>query len=105
MTFGAVFALTGGVPKATESERSVPAIAHRLRITRIAIGINQTELCKRTGISKNTYNQWERGKGRPELDKAFLLCINLGYTLDWIYLGDPSGLPAWIARSLAPVAS
>ena len=74
-------------------ERSVGAIAARLAATREALGLNQRQLCERTGIAPNTYNQWEKAKGRPDLDGAIILCDKFGLTLDWIYLGDESRLP------------
>lgn len=83
-------------------------ISRRLVATREALGIGQAELCRRTGIRTNTYNQWEGGF-RPGLDGALALCAALGYTLDWIYRGDPSGLPERLATRLrlgiAPVPS
>lgn len=41
----------------------------------------------------NTYNQWERGIGRPRLDEAIRLVDEYDLTLDWIYLGDHRRLP------------
>jgi transcriptional regulator with XRE-family HTH domain len=67
--------------------RSIEAIADRLLRTRLALGLNQTELCARAGLAKNTYNQWECGHGRPGLDYAIQLCEAFDLTLDWIYLG------------------
>jgi len=79
---------------------SIDAIAHRLKATRLALGLNQVEFCKRAGIPTNTYNQYEKAKGRPSLDMALALCAAYKITLDWIYRGDASGLPHGIARSL-----
>ena len=81
-------------------DASVDAIAHRLRVTREALGLTQTELCRRTGIATNTYNQWEMGRGRPDLDQAMKLCNAFRYTLDWIYRGDSAGLPGNLALKL-----
>lgn len=72
---------------------SIPAIALRLVQTRQALGLSQSELCRLSGIAPNTYNQWERSNGRPQLDKALMLCETFGLTLDWVYRGDRSGLP------------
>lgn len=89
--------------KDSPDPRHIDQIAYRLKLTRtVALEIGQTELCALVGIKTNTYNQWEMGKGRPELDKAMLLCEALGYTLDWIYRGDPAGLPYAIASKIAP---
>lgn len=85
--------------------RTVPEIAERLHKTRKALGLNQTELCRLSGIAKNTYNQWEKGHGRPELDKAMMLCDAFDLTLDWIYLGNPAGLPYHLATKIFPQAS
>ncbi len=79
---------------------SVPAIAHRLIATREALGLNQTEFCSNAGIAENTYNQYERAKGRPSLDMALKLCAAYRITLDWIYRGDAAGLPYSMARTI-----
>jgi transcriptional regulator with XRE-family HTH domain len=85
--------------------RSVEAIAKRLRATREALGIKQAEFAERANIPNNTYNQYEQAKGRPSLDFAFKLRDTYGLTLDWIYDGDPSGLPHRIAKNLLESAS
>lgn len=72
--------------------RSITAIAERLVRTRMALGLNQTQLCARAGLAKNTYNQWEGAHGRPGLDYAIQLCDAFDLTLDWIYLGHESCL-------------
>jgi transcriptional regulator with XRE-family HTH domain len=87
----------------SEYDYSKAAIASRLQATRVALGLNQTDLCRRAGIELTTYNQWERGHIRPGLDEAFKLCDceELAYTLDWIYRGEPSSqLPFWLAVQL-----
>lgn len=90
---------------ATPSPSEVQRIAHRLIITREnGLEISQADLCRITGIKTNTYNQWEMAKGRPRLDEAKLLCDHFGYTLDWIYRGDPSGLPFKITSKLPKLA-
>lgn len=80
--------------------RSVAAIAARLIATREALGLNQADLCTQAGIARNTYNQWEKGTNRPQLDYAIRPCERFGLTLDWIYRGIPSRLPHEIALSL-----
>lgn len=84
---------------------NVDAIAGRLQATREALGLNQTEFCARAGVARNTYNQWEKGKGRPDIDGAIALCKAFRITLDWIYFGDPSKLPHDIASKLRKAAS
>jgi transcriptional regulator with XRE-family HTH domain len=80
--------------------RSIDAIAARLIATRKAIGLRQAEYAERAGIPNNTYNQYEQAKGRPSLDFALKLRDTYGLTLDWIYDGDPSGLPWRVAHKI-----
>src|SRR3990167_11555469 len=82
---------------------AVEDIAKRLVATRMALGLSQAELCRRTGIAANTYNQWEQANGRPGLDGALVLCRTFGITLDWIYLADMAGLPHKLAVDISAV--
>ncbi len=68
------------------------AIGQRLLLVRQVEGLNQRAFCRRAGIAHNTYNQYEKGERRPSIDNAILLVEAYDLTLDWIYLGDPSGL-------------
>lgn len=88
------------MPLHDPTERTISAISRRLVVTREALGLSQAQLCRRTGIATNTYNQWEKGIGRPGLDQANRLCDGLGITLDWIYRADASSLPAKIADAI-----
>lgn len=81
-------------------EYSAERIGRRLLITRQAIGLNQVKFCSAAGISAAAYNQLEKGKSRPSIDAAISLCKAHNLTLDWIYMGDPSGLIAWLAEAI-----
>lgn len=81
---------------------NLDSIALRLRITREAFGLSQVDLCGMINVATNTYNQWERGKSRPQLDHAFLLCEGIGVTLDWIYRGEINGLSFDIISKIKP---
>lgn len=65
----------------------VRAIAKRLAQTRLALGLSQIKVAKRAGVNANTWNQWEKGVNRPELNKGMQIADKLGITLDWIYRG------------------
>jgi transcriptional regulator with XRE-family HTH domain len=83
------------------NRRSLEAIAWRLRATREALGFKkQKDFAEQAGISPNTYNQWEKAKVYPDLQYMIRIRDQYGISLDWIYLGDPSGLPYQIARLL-----
>lgn len=75
-----------------DDDLSPEAIGRRLELTRAALRMSQIDFCGDAGIATNTYNQYERGKKRPSLDNALKLARAYNLTLDWIYLGDPSGL-------------
>lgn len=83
---------------------SLDAIARRLERTRLAMGLSQSEFAEKAGIARNTCNQWEKGKGRPQLDGAIALCNVYQLTLDWIYFGETSGLPYQVASKLVNAA-
>lgn len=92
-------------PRATkrrrlDNPRSLEAIAERLEATRKALGLNQAQFCRRSGIATNTYNQWKKAKGRPSLDEVVKLVDTLGVTLDWVYLGSAGALPRDLAEKI-----
>lgn len=68
-------------------------ISHRLRATRESLGKSQAEICRDIDCQPNRWNQYETGERRITLEIADRLCRRFGLTLDWIYRGDPSGLP------------
>ena len=83
-----------------DNGRTRAEIGKRLTLARAVIGGNQEDFADKAGIAQNTYNQYERGKKRPSVDNAMKLCDAYLLTLDWIYMGDPSGLPYRLADSL-----
>jgi transcriptional regulator with XRE-family HTH domain len=70
-------------------------VARRLRLTRAALKMNQDEFAEPAGLSQPQYSQYESGKeDRPlTLRAALPLCEAHNLTLDWLFRGDPSGLP------------
>lgn len=68
-------------------------VERRLALARKAIGVDQQEFGTAAGLSQPRYNQYEKGKRLLTLDAAMKLCEHYGLTLDWLYRGDPSGLP------------
>ncbi len=69
-------------------------VARRLRDTRAAFRIEyQRDFGTAADIEQSLYNQFETGRRLLTLQAAMKLCHHYGITLDWIYRGDPSGLP------------
>ena len=81
-------------------ERTAEAIGRRLRATRKALDLKQGPFLALCDIAQNTYSAWETGARRPSVDEAARLCDAHKLTLDWIYLGDASGLPLKITSKL-----
>lgn len=82
-------------------ERTPKAIGQRLAATREALGLKPSQFADQARIARNTFSQWESGKVKPGLRDAIKLADAHNLTLDWIYLGDASGLPFRIASKLA----
>src|SRR5262245_39561537 len=58
-------------------------LGERLKLTREALGLAQVDLCRRTGISTQAWNNYERGAKRISVDNAIRLRERLGIPLDW----------------------
>lgn len=65
------------------------------------MGWSQAELSRRTGISRQSWNNAETGDERISVDNAIKLCRVTGVTLDWIYRGMRWILPTEVAREIA----
>ena len=68
-------------------------IGKRLIRLRTALGINQAELCRQIKCQPSRWNQYESGERQITLPIANKLADEYGATLDWVYRGDPRGLP------------
>jgi transcriptional regulator with XRE-family HTH domain len=75
-------------------------VGRRLLRTRTAMGLTQNEMAARCGVGRTTYNQYETGVRRLTLDAAMNICREFSITLDWLYMGDPSGLPVRVFEKL-----
>jgi transcriptional regulator with XRE-family HTH domain len=84
----------------TQNPRSPAAIGHRLGLFREALGLTAAQLCREIGLAENTWSQWEIGKRNPDKLYIYKLVDTYGVTLDWIYLGNPAGLPYQLASKL-----
>lgn len=82
-----------GMNGLTDSDDLRRDVATRLRRTREAFGMGQGEFATAAGIAFNTYNQYEQGARLMRIENAMALCERFDLTLDWIYRGEPGGLP------------
>lgn len=84
--------------------QTITKIAGRLAVTREALGINAAELCRQAKIAPNAWSQFESGNRMITTRQAVKLCETYGLTLDWIYRGDPAGLPQRVFEKIRLVA-
>lgn len=90
------------IPAMAQSART---IARRLKSTREAIDVTAAELCRAIDCRPNRWSQYEGGERPITLPVAIRLCEVYGLTLDWVYRGDPEGLPARLHAKLAKTAA
>jgi transcriptional regulator with XRE-family HTH domain len=76
------------------SVSSPKSIGKRLAQLREAKGItSQIEMARIIGCELNRYNHWERGRIMLPIEFAIEIAKQTGADLDFIYLGETSGLP------------
>lgn len=75
-------------------------VGRRLSLTRRALQMQQEEWAQDAGLSQPRYNPYETGRRLLTLEAAMLLCNRYNLTLDWLYRGDPSGLPYKLADAI-----
>jgi transcriptional regulator with XRE-family HTH domain len=80
--------------------RSNTDIARRLQALMDALGQNQVGMANLVGVSQPAMNNYLKGLRRPDLDVGISIQTRTGATLDWLYLGDRSGLPARLLEKL-----
>lgn len=85
-----------GVPNPTSREM----IAHRLRLTRRALGYTQAFISNLIGLQQSAWNNYETGLRRIDVDPALRLCAVTGVTMSWIYEGNIATLPADLAEKV-----
>lgn len=84
----------------TDGGRNNADIAVRLAALVEALGHNQTSFANLVGISQPALNNYLKGIRRPDIDVAISIQMRTGATLDWLYLGDRSGLPGRLIEIL-----
>lgn len=57
-------------------------MALTLRQWRMVKDISQQKLADAIGVHVNTYTNWESGKSKMPIDKALLVCKELGVCVD-----------------------
>lgn len=84
---------------------SAKTLGKRLQLTREALGVRAVDICRALDIAPNRWSQYENGERPITMAVAVRLCEVYGLTLDWIYRGDPSGLPVRLHQKLSVTAA
>lgn len=85
--------------------RSNSDIAMRLRALMTALELNQVGFANLVGISQPALNNYLKGLRRPDLDVAISIQTKTSVTLDWLYLGNRSGLPARLLEKIPDLSN
>ena len=85
--------------------RSNTDIAKRLAALMDAMKLKQVEFANLVGVSQPAMNNYLKALRRPEVDVAISIASKTGVTLDWLYLGDRSGLPARMLADLPDLSA
>lgn len=88
-----------------EPQTGAKAVGLRLIQLRQSYDMSPAEFCRWTDFGQQAWSNYERGYRLIRLDQAMRLSQITGASLDWIYKGDPSGLPFRLASKLVPPAS
>lgn len=70
-----------------------------------ALEKKQVEFASLIGVSQPALNNYLKGLRRPDIDVAIAIQTKTGATLDWIYLGDRSGLPVRLSADLPDLSA
>jgi transcriptional regulator with XRE-family HTH domain len=84
--------------------RSNADIARRIAALMTALDRNQASFAHLVGVSQPALNNYLKAIRRPDIDVAIQIQSKTGATLDWIYLGDRSGMPGRLLESLPDLA-
>ena len=68
------------------------AYGHRLRVTRIALGLTEQEAAEAHGATLKTYRKWENGARQRGGDSFIKFADAYNISLNWLLGGDGSTL-------------
>ena len=71
-------------------ESSFEGQAHRLRVSRIALGLSQDQAAAALGRSSSTWRKYETAERRIPDEVLIAFCIRYELSLDWLVRGLPT---------------
>ena len=88
------------MPLPTRSSEWNREVGLRLASTRNALGLTQEQLGNEINVSRTALGNWEKGIRLPDPAAIMRLAERFGIPMDWVYRGDPGGLPQRYAPAL-----
>jgi transcriptional regulator with XRE-family HTH domain len=78
---------------ADDKDAFAAAIGARIRESRLAHGMSQTQLARAIEVERNSITRWETGAGLPDAINVDRLSRAFGVTADWLLRGVDSPQP------------
>ena len=63
----------------------------KMKFRRMDLGMSQTELAEKAGVTRQTIGLIEAGDFNPSLNLCISICVALGVTLNDLFWGDSYG--------------
>ena len=82
------------------TDTSPEYVAKRLQLFRKSLGMRQVDLARELSWSQQKWGQWENARRTPNIPDMIEIADRYGVTLDYIYRGDMSRLPEWMAKKI-----
>lgn len=79
-------------------------MAARLRATTEVLRLRDSEIARHAKVKVAAWSNYVNALRPLDIEAAILLCERFELTLDWIYRGDPAGLPHRLATELEQFA-
>ena len=89
----------------TRSNDELVQIGARLKAARLTLGLSQKDLYEAIDVKAAAWSHWESGKRMPDPMAMAEFYRLHGITMEWIYAGDPKGLPFGVAGTILKAAS
>src|SRR5262249_51649755 len=74
---------------------------HRLRVTRIVLGISENEAAAAHGVTLATYRKWEDGRPPRSCKSYLVFAAKYDVNLDWLIAGEAAYIGSHLSK-LAP---
>lgn len=75
-------------------------VGRRLTLLRDVFEMSQTAFGKISGLSQSRYSQYETGDRLLPVTVAIAFSNKFGVSLDWLYTGEPAGMPLDLWRKI-----